>query len=137
MPVGLFISIAARDEMSHGDTFSVAKLCFESTTLPLLTVGCWMSVGFWVVGVDCLGLMRDTSEGTGSGAASDTEPFDSLSVSEDSRRRFRDTLFLITSYDVEVVLEKVSEMSLSDFGDERGEVEFRRTSCGIANRVGH
>ena len=112
--------------MSHGDTFSVAKLAFESTTLPLLTVGCWMFAGFWVIGLGCLSLMRDTLEGNGSGASSDSETSDSLLASEDSLRRFLETLFLIASYDVEVLLEEDSEISLSEIE------EFRRISCGIA-----
>ena len=119
--------------MSHGVTFSVAKLAFESTTLPLLTVGCRMSAGCWGVGLDCFGLMRDTIEGTGSGASSDTEPSESLSASEDSRRRFLDTLLSIASYDVEVLFEEASKMSLSEIGDECEEGGSRVISCGISS----
>ena len=83
--------------MSHGETSSVAKLAFESTTLPLLTEGCWMSAGFWEVGLDCFGLIRDTIEGAGSGASFATESSDSIPGSEDSRRLFLDTLFSMAS----------------------------------------
>lgn len=75
--------------------------------------------------------MRDTIEGPGSGA-SDTEPSDSLSASEDSRCRFLDILFLIASYEVDVLLEEAPEVSLSEFGDEREEAGFCWISCGIA-----
>ena len=75
--------------------------------------------------------MRDMVEGPGSGA-SDTQPSDSLSASEDSRRRFLDMLFLIASYDVEVLLEEAPDVSLSKSGDEREEADFCWISCGIA-----
>lgn len=105
--------------MSHGETSSVAKLAFESTTLPLLTVGCWMSAGLGGLGLDCLGLMRDAAEEVVSGAASATEP-NSMSDSEDSRRLFAGVSFSMASYDEEVSL------------PESKEVDFRRTGCGMA-----
>ena len=85
--------------MSHGETFSVAKLDFESTTLPLLTVGSWMSAGFWLVEIHCLGLMRDMVEGTGASASSTADPSVSKTGSEDSRLLFLDSLFLPASCD--------------------------------------
>ncbi len=97
MPVGLFISIAARDAISHGETSSVAKLAFESTILPLLKVGCWMSAGFWEVRLDCFGLMRDTIEGADSGGSFATESSDSIPGSEDSRRLFLEMLLFLAS----------------------------------------
>ena len=97
MLVGLLISIAARDAISHGETSSVAKLAFESTILPLLTVGCWMSAGFWEVRLDCFGLMRDTIEGADSRGSSATESSDSTPGSEDSRRLFLEIMLLMAS----------------------------------------
>ena len=129
MPVGLLISNAARDAMSHGETFSVAKLASESTTLPLLTVGCWMAAGFWWVGLYSLGLMRDVVGDTGAGASSVTEPSNPLSGVGDSRRLFLDVLVSRASYEEQVLVEKACEVLLSEF---EGECEeFRRMSRGM------
>lgn len=56
--------------MSHGTTPRVAKLAFESTTLPLLRVGLAMSAGF-VAAVDATSrrLIREVGVSTGGGAA--------------------------------------------------------------------
>lgn len=132
MPVGLFISIAAKEAMSHGATSSVAKLAFESTTLPLLTVGYSMSAGFLEGVVACLGLMRDAVEGTGAGASSATEPSDSVSDPEDSRRLFLNKTFSMASYDGESLLEEAPEVSLSELEDEWEEADSCRISFGMA-----
>ena len=129
MPVGLLISSAARDAISHGETFSVAKLASESTTLPLLTVGCWMAAGFWEVRLYDLGFMRDVDEGTGTGVSSATEPSNTLSGIGDSRRFLLDVMVSMASYDEELLLEEACEVLLSECEDE---CEDRRMSCGIA-----
>lgn len=129
MPVGRLISNAARDAMSQGETFSVAKLASESTTLPLLTVGCWMAAGFLAIGLYSLGLMRDVVEGTGAGASSATEPSDPLSGIGDSRRLFLDVMVSVASYEEEVLLEEACEVLRSEFEDK---CEDRRMSRGMA-----
>ena len=58
--------------------------------------------------------MRDKFEGTGAGASSATEPSNSPSDPEESRRLFLDVLFSMASYDGELLLEDVFEDSLSD-----------------------
>ena len=116
--------------MSHGETFKVAKLFCESTTLPLLTVGCWMSAGFWGFVLDNLGLMRDVVEGRGAGAPSVTEPSKPRSGSEDSRRLFRDVLSSMTLYRRDLLLKETCEVSLSEFEAECE--EFRRMSRAMA-----
>lgn len=61
------MAIAAKDAMSHGATFSVAKLAFESTTFPLLMVGCRISLGFFTAVSGARGLMRDDVGAVGCG----------------------------------------------------------------------
>ena len=61
--------------------------------------------------------MRDKFEDTGAGAPSATEPSDSRSDSEESRRLFLDVLFSMASYDGELLLEDVCEDSLSELED--------------------
>ena len=53
------MAIAARDTISHGATSSVAKLAFESTTFPLLMIGCAMSLELFAALAGARGLMRD------------------------------------------------------------------------------
>lgn len=116
--------------MSHGETFRVAKLAFESTTLPLLTTGCRISAGFLGIGSEIFDRTRDMFEGTGAGVSSVSEASDSMSGSADSRRLFLDVLLSMASYDGELLLEDACKGSLSDFGDEWD--ECRAFSCGMA-----
>lgn len=132
MPVGLLISSAAKDAMSHGETFSVAKLALESTILPLLRLGYWMSVGSWGFELYSLVLMRDKVEGAGADASSATEPSDCLSRSKDSRRLFLGVLFSVVSYDGEVLLGGACEVSLSEVDEceESHRINRGMTACG-------
>ena len=113
MPVGRLISIAAREAMSHGATSKVAKLAFESTTLPLLMVGCSISPGFLDGLSTFLGLMRDVIDGPKRGGFA-TEASDSVDI---LGLRLEASLSIF-SWDV--LLEEPSEASLSEI-EEREE----------------
>lgn len=59
MAVGLRISIAAREAMSHGATSKEAKLDFASTTLPLLIIDPSISGGPLLWACSTRDLIRD------------------------------------------------------------------------------
>lgn len=98
--------------MSHGATSKVAKLAFESTTLPLLMVGCSISPGFLDGLSTFLGLMRDVIDGPKRGFA--TEASDSVDI----LGLFLEASSSIFSWDV--LLEDPSKASLSEI-EEREE----------------
>ena len=106
--------------MSHGATSKVAKLAFESTTLPLLIVGCSISPGFVDDLSAFLGLMRDVIDGPERGGFA-TEASDS----GDILRLFLEVSLSIFSYDWDVLAEDASEASLSEI--EEREVDIVRS----------
>ncbi len=63
------MAIAAKEAMSHGATSSVAKLAFESTTFPLLTMGCKISLEVFTALSGARGLMRDDVGAVGCGVS--------------------------------------------------------------------
>lgn len=66
MPVGLFISIAAREAISHGATSKLPKLAWESTTLPLFIVGLTILPDMEASDVVFGAFVRDDNVGIGS-----------------------------------------------------------------------
>ena len=104
--------------MSHGATSSVAKLALESTSLPLLIVGCSISAGFVEGVVARLDLIRDAVACIRPDfSSSSTEVVDSLSGVGDIRRLLLDACPSMASYEGATLPEKVSEASLPDLED--------------------
>jgi len=107
--------------MSHGDTSSVAKLAFESTTLPLWVVGCCIAPDSCNLDCSALGLIRDAVlEMRGTSALAEPWAGDNLIL-------FLEYPGLVSWYEAKSWLEKASEASLSELDG----VDERRIGAGI------